>query len=1568
MKRSCYRVTRGTRRPAGVAWMLVLVAACATPAAARQLADEKPVDTTNFSIPETLLVRALYERATGHIEARRFSEAIADLQTIIEKHEGELLPGEYPPSPSGNASEGRVHAGASTRARAALLALPLDAKEQYRKRYEVEAAAALGVARAAHDAEALVEVGRRWPLANSAVGAFLSLGDLELERGHEREAGYAWIRSAGLMLSDAGLSAADVEDWAALSQRVAARANDPFTAPLLARIAVIAARSEARRRAEGAQDMERSLRLPNQDTIQGPLPGDRADAWAEPYKIPSHPYRETANESRDALFAVRSGERLFVSNSLRLVCLHAYTGEVLWDSNEPRGWSELSRSDRNELFKGVDRSAGVVAPAVSDSVVVCALQLPFALTRSDSYGNITILTPIPERRLFAFDVLTGRRLWDHTPPPSWDGEGGTFAQRTSAAAPPVIAGSRVLVPCVRMQGRINYNVGCFDLFTGELLWSRDVISGQREQNMFGRSQHEFCAAPLRVEGDKVIALTQLGTIAVLDLFTGEILWETLHETIDIPRSKGFDAPRYDNQWRNCPPIVQSGVILAAPFCSRDLLGLDLATGVTLWSHDVGTIRSLVGNSRVDVLFGATRDAIYVGGERWVALSMPSGMSQRGALRSKAQARDDEVLSRGGRPVLADDRVVDPRLTERIEYERVSGTKMGSVRWPEGSAGGNVLLGTGEMFVVSNTDVRGFFEWDVLVGRARSDAAKAPRDPVKVLRLARLLDGRGSSEWQRGETEAARAHFSEARTILERVLDAQASQNGGGDAGVELAAVYHSILRQGARVRAGLADSNGALADLLLARAWAPDASSLRDTLMEELAIRFEREGTPGADPSAVNAALDELERSCADLPLVVGFRIPNDAASTPFGIEFYPQSSARPDDSSALPEMPVGLWVLIQRDGRSARRNDDAGEFAALHAILERYPKVEVLTWQAGELARQRIEALLAAGRRQGYDVFEARAQSLYEEGVRTHDDGVLNLVSERFPGSRAALAANDARLDLALQGGDIGTVARIVRDELKDGFDLSTADSQAVSRLLRLADAFGRIGNGEARSALLRGLAAAAGETHSDVAADAGATIAELAAAAPQYARSARTLDRGRFKSGTDTVTERVFQGEFDLVGETLPSTPLPETPAGRPSTLIFARNFGRSTTALVAVDSDDPTAERWSVDIVPRTMTRTGPLSRRSGFAAGRALVATNEKVLAIDTDAGVEVWDWTPPVQAESISLAVRSGIAVAVVTQRGERDSWFVFGLDAKTGAELWRESGFDASVQRSPILSDTRIVFMPMSGNRVVVVLDLFTGTRTRRLDLEAPVRANVDTDAWIEGDRLIIPWFLQQSLPERSQVLALDLATGRPAWRVAIGDPRAPRWIAGVLQQGERSWLLLQSRGTTETMLQEQSLALLDTKIGALTPLTSVRIGMDDLILGLGRAERVVFPDGPIALLSPRSGGGRGPVGDARVRCIDLDRGELWVQGLGIPFDDLAVGSLPMPAASDTILCVVTVSNPAMVQNSFPRADLRAFDIATGGPRGIRGVHMSETRDVPQLVPLGELLIVRTKARMEFLK
>jgi len=98
----------------------------------------------------------------------------------------------------------------------------------------------------------------------------------------------------------------------------------------------------------------------------------------------------------------------------------------------------------------------------------------------------------------------------------------------------VIRGPRVLVPMYRLRGRVEYHVACFELATGALSWSANLISGQRELNMFGRHVQEFSGPPLVVAGDRVIALTQLGTIAALDLYTGDVLWETLYNQLALP--------------------------------------------------------------------------------------------------------------------------------------------------------------------------------------------------------------------------------------------------------------------------------------------------------------------------------------------------------------------------------------------------------------------------------------------------------------------------------------------------------------------------------------------------------------------------------------------------------------------------------------------------------------------------------------------------------------------------------------------------------------------------------------------------------------------------------------------------------------------------------------------------------------------------------------------------------------------------------------------------------------------------------------------------------------------------
>ena len=140
----------------------------------------------------------------------------------------------------------------------------------------------------------------------------------------------------------------------------------------------------------------------------------------------------------------------------------------------------------------------LMPPRFSRTVAVAALHIPVKQYDPADFQRIKIMTPLPDRRLFAFDLQTGRPLWNHMPPPLWDGDSGSFTVRMRIAGPPVIAGSRVLAPAVRTRGRIDYHVGCFRLETGELLWH-------------ARLDGAITAAPL-VHGSLVIVGTEAGTV------------------------------------------------------------------------------------------------------------------------------------------------------------------------------------------------------------------------------------------------------------------------------------------------------------------------------------------------------------------------------------------------------------------------------------------------------------------------------------------------------------------------------------------------------------------------------------------------------------------------------------------------------------------------------------------------------------------------------------------------------------------------------------------------------------------------------------------------------------------------------------------------------------------------------------------------------------------------------------------------------------------------------------------------------------------------------------------------
>ncbi len=1532
--------------------------------------NEVPVETRSFSLPNTRLVLALHASAERHLEARRWSEALTDLQRILEDHSGDLLGGERPQNTLGHASDQPVHPGAAHRVRERLFELPAEARELYVQRHGREARAAFDAARTRGDAAALIEVARRWPLTPAATGAWWALGDLEHEAGRPSEAAYAWARATAFALGDLRAAPSDASGWNLARERLAARG--PLDAGVAARIqAAVALASD---QVLGAEDLARGLRLPGCGEAAGPPPGLENDAWPESFRLPWHPMQRAPRG--DGLFAAKAGDRLFVSTGLRLVCLSAFGGELLWDSGEPAGWAALNDNERDDRFLGIDHEAALLAPAASDDVVVAALQVPYIRLQFQQFQRIDITRPIPERRLFAFDAHTGRPLWSHAPPILWDGESGELSERLIAAGPPVIVGRRVIAPLVRMEGRIGLHVACFDLDTGATIWSTAVISGQRELNMFNRAEHEFCAPPVRVEGDRVVVLTQLGSIAALDLFSGEILWETLYQQIALPKTREFRAAQRVTPWRNCPPVVCDGTVLAVPYDSEMLVALDLETGALAWERSTRQIhvdaRAVRGS--VDLLLGVEGRTIYLGGDRIVALESPGGLGSGQRMRARwTWPDDDEARYRVGRPALLGDRVVVPFDSERIELAREDGRILGRIPWPASGGGGNLLSVPGELYTTSPLQVRGVFEWTALLARARMALEASPRDADRALALARLLAGRAAADWARGQGEPARARFAESRAVLERALAGQ-----GVEGRAAMAAELVNALRGEARVRAQLADSTGALELLRRAREMAHDPAQARDVILDQIALLRAR-GT--AERAAVLAALDDLERTSALESLPVEITDLRDGSQLALRVTFAPIPRGAVFEGGAVfkggavlegraAEIPVGLWVLFERSMAHAASADSAAEFADLHSILERHGDVELPTGTAGELATERILALLASGQSHGYEPFEARARTALESARTGRDAAALARVARQHPGSQAARDANDALLTLALERGDVAAVAGILAAELPDEVGGVPLDDRAGRLLLHLAGAARRSGNRALSAELVRLLAEARPELVPDVPGFASLPLHQIAAAEPVFEPWPGTSEVGRFDGQFGRECD-VLPGEFEVLGIALADTALSDVAAGAPREMVVLktqRERDGKSPELRLLGSDDPCTPRWSTEIPIASMPKVAgptPWLRRAAFAPGCILLALSEEVLAIDVATGDVRWRHRPDGDVESLWVVCASGVAVVSLAVRDERPR--LVGLDASGGAVLWDATLSTTGGQRAPLVSERHVVLLPASGQTRGSVRDLFTGRTITHFELPTPAVGRVDQEAWVERGLLVVPWLDEMRLPARNHVVALDLERGSLAWRLPF-DSAQRRMLTGVVQQGDHTWLRI---GTVPGAIDEDplpapTLAELSVAIGAAAPLDAVRLASEDIIIGLMQNTRVRLPEGPLLVLSPRISRDGAPR-EARLRAIDPARGELWVQGLQRSFDDVRTAGVQAAWSERSVVVAIPLYDGKQKPPSLTTL-LQVYDRETGLFHDQRQIVRTDRGEHLQLHAFGETLLVKRPKSLEILR
>ncbi len=314
--------------------------------------------------------------------------------------------------------------------------------------------------------------------------------------------------------------------------------------------------------------------------------------------------------------------------------------------------------------------------------------------RDQQYRGIPIKVKIPMRKLAGFDLAGWRWAWSHARSLK-----GTPLERWSFPTPPVAVEGVVFAPAFSIEGFVNSYVAAFDARTGERLWDTWVVSGQVEQTMFGEQATEPLCTPVAVRDGVVYHSTSFGCVSALDATTGRPLWITEYEQLEVRAPRGYYADPRTISWENNAPVVEAGVVVAAPLDSPRYMGLDARTGERLWSLGqrsaaaAGEMRYIMGACETGPPQARQGVVIVGGGGEVRCLSLRTGkLLWYSPLRGRVVA---------GRGCIAQGTVLVPvDRNEVLLFEIETGKRVGNFNV---AATGNIVL-VGEHALVTGNGV------------------------------------------------------------------------------------------------------------------------------------------------------------------------------------------------------------------------------------------------------------------------------------------------------------------------------------------------------------------------------------------------------------------------------------------------------------------------------------------------------------------------------------------------------------------------------------------------------------------------------------------------------------------------------------------------------------------------------------------------------------------------------------------------------------------------------------------------------------------------------------------------
>jgi len=272
-----------------------------------------------------------------------------------------------------------------------------------------------------------------------------------------------------------------------------------------------------------------------------------------------------------------AGSRMFVQTTQRVDAVEIATGKLLWKYPE-----------RPRRARGRGCADAVLEPVVRAGRVYAFVS-----------GKLVALAARSGRRIWHISNIAGRGA------PAKDARAAAKLLVNSAA----VAGGKVFVCAAAVRQETESFVVAVDARTGAVLWRRKLCS-QAFRGILGRGSHP--APPVYDEGTVYVS-TNLGAAAAIDAETGEVRWLARYNSFNAARRR--IALGADDCWRNGPPVVYRGLLIAAPQDSGDLIAFDANTGRQRWR---------VPRMGMLHLAGAAHGRVYMTGQRAAAVDVKTG--------------------------------------------------------------------------------------------------------------------------------------------------------------------------------------------------------------------------------------------------------------------------------------------------------------------------------------------------------------------------------------------------------------------------------------------------------------------------------------------------------------------------------------------------------------------------------------------------------------------------------------------------------------------------------------------------------------------------------------------------------------------------------------------------------------------------------------------------------------------------------------------------------------------------------------------------------------------------------